>query len=143
MGECNWGIVWSVLNLICGLVITVANVFWALSGFFCGWYNLFFGVAIVWVSITTKCCDKYALAWFPFWGNFLFMGCTFLYLSCGGYACISGDCDWWGFCFFFVAVVGVIYVILWLIKTLAGVGIPDPVPLESCCGGSSDGYQKM
>ena len=105
-------------------------MFWALDGFFCGWYTLFFGVAIVWVSITTKFCDKYALAWFPFWGNFLFMGCTFLYLSCGGWWCIDGECDWWGFFFFFVAVVGVIYVILWLVKTLAGVAIPDPIPLE-------------
>eukprot|EP01083_Nonionella_stella_P026339 72440_1 len=105
MAECNWGvcilliapsntwlpwckqIVWSVLNLVCGIFITTANIFWALDGIFCGWYQLFFGVSIVWVSITTKCCDKYVLAWFPYWGNFLFMGCTFLYLSCGAYYC--------------------------------------------------------
>eukprot|EP01084_Bolivina_argentea_P151537 264487_1 len=144
MAECDWGITWCVLNLICGLAITAANLFWALDGYFCGWYQLFFGVAIVWVSITTKCCDKYALAWFPFFGgNFLFTGCTFLYLACGAYWCFGNDCGWWGFCFFFVFVVGVIYVILWLVITLAGVNIPEPKPLESCCGGDGDGYQKM
>lgn len=144
--DCNWGIVWSVLNIICGVAITVSNFYWAFSGEnFCGFYQLFFGIAITWVSITTQCCDRFALAWFPMWGNFGFMGCAFLYLSCGAYICIAtnADCSWWGFMFFFVFVVGVVYVILWLVKTLAGVNIPDPIPLEACCGGSSNGYQRM
>lgn len=119
------------MNIICGICITVANFFWAFdAGFVCGWYQLLFGITIIWVSITKKCCDKYMLAWFPYWGNFGFMGCTFLYLACGGYWCINGGCDWWGFCFFFVALVGVIYVVLWIIKYFAGLNIPDCIPLE-------------
>eukprot|EP01084_Bolivina_argentea_P144221 253097_1 len=145
MGECQWGIVWSFLNLIIGIVIITANIFWAFDGNACGWFTICFGILIVWVTITTKFCEDKGLAWFPLWGNFLFMGCTFLYLGCGAWLCLNPeDCDWWGFFFFFIFIVGVLYVIFWLVKTFAGVNIPDPVPLASLCGGDGGGgYQKM
>ena len=67
-----------------------------------------------------------------------------VYLSCGGFLCAInfGDCGWWGFGFFFVFIVGLLYVILWIIDKLANCGVPDPVPLDICCGGKSKGYSR-
>lgn len=88
------------------------------------------------------------MQWFPLWDqSFFFMGCAFIYLSCGGWAWAFGgkgrDDDGWrsfqGFMYFFIFVVGVLYLLFGLLVTFAGVGIPLPTPLSSCCGGGGGG----
>eukprot|EP00483_Globobulimina_turgida_P010133 UN10152 len=61
------------------------------------------------------------------------MGLTFIYFSCGVGDCFSGGFDFMCFLFVFILIVGILYCILWLVKTLADVNVPDPVPLETCC----------
>eukprot|EP00484_Ammonia_sp_Unknown_P029636 CAMPEP_0197039066 /NCGR_PEP_ID=MMETSP1384-20130603/15927_1 /TAXON_ID=29189 /ORGANISM="Ammonia sp." /LENGTH=154 /DNA_ID=CAMNT_0042469607 /DNA_START=11 /DNA_END=472 /DNA_ORIENTATION=- len=149
-GGCDWGIVWSVFNFICGLGIVLGH-FSLLDA--CAWLRVIIGVSICWVAITHQLCDQYALAWFPFWEKaFIFMGCTFLFFSCGAWnrGCWNDDNDrnndncgffenFAAFFLWFTFVVGVLYLILGFIEFCGAASIPHPTPLVACCGGGGGG----
>ena len=141
---CDLGVCFGVCNFICGLAVIIWN-FWFFNGWywsFCGFINLLFGICICWVSITHNFCDRYALKWFPFWENFLFTGCTYLYFTCGEIDAIFdgnfGD-SVQSLLAFFVFVVGILYVLFWFLITVGNVNIPQPVPLERFCNGGGGG----
>mmetsp|Transcript_8197 Transcript_8197/g.12689 ORF Transcript_8197/g.12689 Transcript_8197/m.12689 type:complete len:214 (-) Transcript_8197:145-786(-) len=145
---CDWGIVWSVFNFICGLGIVIGHI--SLDP--CAWLRILIGVAICWVAITHGCCDKFALAWFPFWEkSFIFMGCTFIFFSCGAWWRGCGNnggknddnCpfveSFAGWILFFTFAVGVLYLIFGAIEYFGAASIPHPSPLAGCCGGGGGG----
>eukprot|EP01083_Nonionella_stella_P068496 181888_1 len=151
----DWGIVWSVLNFICGLAIVIGHLGVDDP---CDWLRILIGISICWVAITNTICDQYALLWFPFWNkSFIFMGSTFLFFSCGAWkrGCNrhahghpsrdnpDNNCGFFenfaAFLLWFTLLVGVIYIILGFIEFCGAGSFPHPVPLEGCCGGVSTG----
>eukprot|EP01083_Nonionella_stella_P050605 134563_1 len=134
-----WPLIFDILNLICGVCLILTGVF---GGSLCSWFRLLFAISIIWVAITTQICDQYALYWFPLWNqSFGFMGCSYIFLACGGFGWLShGGGNWYGFCYFFVWAVGVAYCVIHVLGMLNVCSCPMPVPLMGGGGGggSSD-----
>ena len=130
MAGFSLGLFWNILNFICGIalivynfgIITVVNML-----------NLVIAVAICWISITHKVCDKAILVWFPYWENFLFKGIMYLYLSANLWYATDFVFGFFGAVVF---ITGILWCLFWLLKRFAGVAIPDPEPMETLCGGT-------
>eukprot|EP01084_Bolivina_argentea_P220203 373232_1 len=133
---CDAGIIFGIVNFICGIFIILLSFF----NDFCAWFRILFGVCICWVALTTAFCDQWALVWFPLWNrSFGFMGCSYVFLACGGYFWLSNGSEGFnGFAYFFVWAVGITYIILWILNTFCGTGCPLPTPLLSMCGAGGD-----
>merc|ERR1712157_291341 len=85
-------IVFSILNLACGIMLVVVSFF----NDFCSWFRILFGICIAWVAITSRGCDQWALIWFPMWNrSFGFMGSSYIFLACGGYLWLQGNQQGW------------------------------------------------
>eukprot|EP00483_Globobulimina_turgida_P000799 UN00800 len=126
-------ILFSILNLLCGIFLIIISFY----NDFCSWFRILFGVCIAWVAITSQICDQWALVWFPLWNkSFGFMGCSYIFLACGGYAWLVHDgSSWNGFFYFFIWAVGIAYVVIYIMSLLNCCGCPLPVPLLECGGG--------
>ena len=126
------GIVWNIFNLLCGIFIFAWSFFFFQIR---SVVHMIFGILIAYLSVTHKICDSYALQWFPFWENFLFTGCTFIYLSLDLFYVNFDSAFFYGFAQLFVFAIGVMYVIFWPLVRFGNISIDAPVPLITLCGG--------
>eukprot|EP01083_Nonionella_stella_P318645 1165829_1 len=143
---CDLGILWAILNLIGGLAITLRDLNMHFDSLFMCWLlRACIGITIIWVAITSQCCDGYMMVWFPKWNeSFFFMGCTFIFFCCtpwhiwndhhdDGWYTFRGILEFTTFC------TGVTYLIIGFTEYFGCCGCPRPAYLIQCCGGGGGG----
>eukprot|EP01084_Bolivina_argentea_P263540 446100_1 len=145
---CDLGILWAILNFIGGFAITVRDLDFDFGSWFLCWLmRMVIGISIIWISITSQCCDQYMLVWFPFWNqSFFFMGCTFIFFCCSPWNIWDdngrNDDDWRtfrGILEFITFCTGITYLILGVTEYFGCCGCPKPAYLIQCCGGGGGG----
>ena len=73
------------MQIIGGLAITLRDLNFDFIDtlWLCMLMRLTIGISIIWIALTSQCCDRFMMTWFPFWHkSFFFMGCTFIFFCC-------------------------------------------------------------